>query len=468
MTISKSVHPQYDEYKGDWQQCRDAYKGQKAIKARGAKYLPKLGGMTESEYLAYKERALFYSITAKTVTAMVGMAMSRQPVLKYPDEMKPYFEDAGGIQMTELYQKTLVETILMGRVGVLVDRPVTGGDILLATYITEAITNWFLDSMGKPTLIVLAESIESVDANDPFSVSFVKQYRKLFINAAGVYQVELYDELDQQIGVTITPTLGGRELNYIPFYVVNPNGISWDVESPPMLDIVDINISHYRTSADLEHGRHWTGLPTPVVSGVDGTSVLKIGSQAAWILPNENAKAYMLEFTGQGLQSLEKALAEKQSQLASMSSRLMDNSKRGSESPDTVRLRFVSETATLVSIVRSIEAFINTIYKAVAEIEGANPNDVTIQLNKEFLDTKLSSAEIRELVSAYLEGAMSKETLVFNLRRGDLLSSVRSDESEIDFLIKSEVERKKKEKQNAVEISDGNAGGSGSGGGSAV
>jgi hypothetical protein len=262
--------------------------------------------------------------------------------------------------------------------------------------------------------------------------------------------------------------LGGKEMRYIPFYVVNPNGISWDIESPPMLDIVDINISHYRTSADLEHGRHWTGLPTPVVSGVDSTSVLKIGSQSAWILPNAEAKAYMLEFTGQGLQSLEKALAEKQSQLASMSSRLMDNSKRGSESPDTVRLRFVSETATLISIVRSIEAFINTIYKAVADVEGANPDDVIIQLNKEFLDTKLSSAEIRELVSAYLEGAMSKETLVFNLRRGDLLSSVRSDESEIDFLIASEAERKLKEKQNAVEISGGNAGGTGSGSGSAV
>ena len=102
MTIGKSVHPQYKEFSGDWSQCRDAYKGQRAIKGGGTKYLPRLGGQTDEEYKAYKERALFYSITAKTVGAMVGMAMSRNPILKYPEDVAQYFEDTGGIQFTEL------------------------------------------------------------------------------------------------------------------------------------------------------------------------------------------------------------------------------------------------------------------------------------------------------------------------------------------------------------------------------
>lgn len=452
-----SVHPIYYSFQGDWVQCRDAYAGQKAIKAAGQKYLPKLGGQTESEYLAYKDRALFYSITAKTVGALVGMALSRAPVTKYPEGMTKYFNESTGTQFMEHYQKTLTEVTLMGRYGILVDRPVDGGDVMLTPYLTENIINWKLNDAGLPTMVMLLESELDITVTDEYDVKFVDRYRKLYIDPVdGVYRVQVFDDKMQVRGNPITPMLGGKVMTEIPFYVVTSNGITWDLEKPPIQDIVDINISHYRTSADLEHGRHWTGLPTPVVSGVDSSSVLKIGSQTAWILPNENARAYMLEFTGQGLQSLEKALAEKQSQLASMSSRLLDNSKRGSESPDTVRLRYASETASLMVIVRSIESFFNVVYKMVAMIEELDPNEVSIQLNKEFLDAKLSSAEIRELINAYLEGAISKETLVFNLRRGDLLSSVRSDESEIDFLSSSEIKRLK-ELANESQVPTGNA-----------
>ena len=143
-----SVHPSYREYSGDWANCRDAYDGQKAIKAKGTVYLPALGGMTTTEYNAYKERALFYSITAKTVGAMVGMALSRAPVLKYPEEMEKYFKDVEGIQFIEAYNAVLRELLLIGRIGVLIDRPVSGGDILLSYYKTEHIINWRLNKFS--------------------------------------------------------------------------------------------------------------------------------------------------------------------------------------------------------------------------------------------------------------------------------------------------------------------------------
>jgi hypothetical protein len=224
-------------------------------------------------------------------------------------------------------------------------------------------------------------------------------------------------------------------MDYIPFYAVNPMGVGWGNVKPPVLDIVDINISHYRSSADLEHGRHFTGLPTPIVSGVDGGSKMAIGSTTAWVLPDKDAKAYFLEFTGQGLLSLEKALSEKQSQLASLSARLIGQSSNGSEAAETVRLRYTSETASLTSVVRSVEALLNRVYKTVAKMESLDESSVSILIDKEFLSSKMTGPEIKSFVDSYLAGGISKETLVFNLRRGDALSPGRTDQQELGAIL---------------------------------
>jgi hypothetical protein len=299
----------------------------------------------------------------------------------------------------------------------------------MAPYTAEGIINWRTDSQGNPTLVVLQESTMEQSDTDEFELEEEVQYRVLrLVNS--VYSQDLYDD-DGEYIKSVTPLNMGVPMDFIPFYIVNPFGLGFDMHKPPVLDIVDINISHYRTSADLEHGRHYTGLPVPVVSGVDGSTKLRIGSAMAWVLPDANAKAYYLEFTGQGLVSLEKALSEKQSQLASLSARLIGQSSNGSEAADTVRLRYMSETASLAAVVRAVEALMNRVYRGLAMMESLDPTTISIKLDKEFLDSRMSSTDLRELVKAYIEGGVSKETLVFNLRRGDVLPPDRTDLEEV-------------------------------------
>ena len=434
-----SHHPEYDLRIKDWKMCRDAFEGEAAIKQGGTAYLPKASGLSNDEYKAYKERALFYSITNKTVSALAGMATAKQATLKYADLLKPYFADAGGVQFHELYSKSISETLLMGRFGILADRDGSNAPYF-ALYTVESIINWSHGQDGKLTQLVLSESYVEVDKNDKFQRLVKTRYRVLEL-IDGIYTQTLYTDADMASGVKIVPKNYGKPMNYIPFTVINPFGLGFDNSKPPMLDIVSINISHYRSSADLEHGRHFTALPTPVVSGVDGGTQLKIGSMTAWVLPDHTARAYYLEFTGVGLGSLEKALTEKQSQLASLSARLLDNSKRGSEAADTVRLRYVSETASLSTVVLAVEAGLNEVYRNICALLDINP-DVSIALDKEFLDGRVSGTEVQKFVQSYIDGGMSKETLVFNLRRGDVISPSRSDEEEIASLVKAEETRK--------------------------
>lgn len=423
------THPEYRKWEPDWIKCRDAYNGQRDIKAKGPQYLPRLTGQTDSEYKAYKERALFYAITSKTVGAMLGMAISKPPVLKYPKGMEYYFEERSGIQFHETMSTSIAENLLMGRFGALVDRPKEGGRPYIRYYLAEDILNWKTDMNGDPYLVVLREYAYTDETDDRFNQDTCLVYRVLEL-VNGKYVQTLYDEKGGYTG-EVVPTNTGKTMSFIPFFVLNPFGVGFETTKPPMLDIVDINISHYRTSADLEHGRHFTGLPTPVVIGVAPDTKLKIGSMTAWVLPDPSCDAKFLEFTGQGLQSLEKAMEEKQAQLASLSARLLDNSSNGSEAADTVKLRYMSETASLASIIRADEAFLNSVFKAIAIMEELNPNEVSILLDKEFLNTRLNAQEILKLTESFLQGGMSAEAYVFNLRRGDALPADRSDEDEI-------------------------------------
>ncbi len=75
-----------------------------------------------------------------------------------------------------------------------------------------------------------------------------------------------------------------------------------------MEDIVAANLDHYRLNTDYKHGMHFTALPTAFVTGFDKGTQLKIGSTTAWVTETVGATAQFLEFQGDGLMSLERAL----------------------------------------------------------------------------------------------------------------------------------------------------------------
>jgi hypothetical protein len=298
-------------------------------------------------------------------------------------------------------------------------------------YARESVINWDIDEETDELLMVmLEEKVIKANASDRYVLEEVLQYRELKM-VGGRYVCEVYNEDLQSIGATV-PTVKGLPLNFIPFYMINPFGVSMEVHRSPVLDIVDLNYSHYRTSADLEHGRHFTGLPTPVITGIEAAGDIYIGSEKALVLPDPQSRASFMEFNGQGLGSLERAMEEKQGQMASMSARLIDNSKRGSEAAETVKLRYMSESASLITVVRAVEGAFNLIYSTVAQfIDEPAP---TVQMNKLFLDTKMSPAELTALVKAYIEGTISEETFINNLRSGGVISPHQDDNTEAQYM----------------------------------
>ncbi len=447
-------HPQYRDHLAQWSRCRDAYDGTDAVKTAATTYLPQLGGQDAVEYRGYKERALFYNCTSRTVHGLSGTIMRKAPTMKLPPVLKEWEKDVtrNGDTLAAFVQKNLDETLKIGRLGVLLDVPKAGALNIKpywVVYRADQIVNWEYRWEQGERKLMLVVLFECVTEGGVFDSKEIEQYRVLSLTE-GRYTVQLWrqktktTEGSMVTGVADTaiewvkfeeeqvPQIKGAPLPYIPFVGFSSRSITLECEKPPLLDLVDVNLSHYRSSADLENGRHWCGTPQPWVSGVAGTATLTIGGQNAWKFSDANAKAGMLEFTGQGLTALEKALTEKEAQMAVLGARLLEGQPtRVQETAEAVRTRHRGEESVLATIASTFSQGITQLLKWTAEwMSVLNADTVQFELNREFFDVKLSPQELTALVTAWQSGAISFTTLFFNLKRGEVMAPERTEEDE--------------------------------------
>jgi hypothetical protein len=292
----------------------------------------------------------------------------------------------------------------------------------LRYYTAESIINWrtsYINGAQVMTLVVLKETVDV--AEDEFTSNQVVQYRVLDITEQG-YRVRVMDDSNALISETY-PIQSGGPLAYIPFVILGANSATSDVQKPPLLDLIDTNLAHYRNSADYEHGLHFTGLPTPYVAGVQlpEGATLAVGSMTAWVFPDPAASAGYLEFKGDGLKTLREALKDKEQRMAVLGARMLADDKRTAEAFGTIELRTAGERSILASISRSASDSITRVLNWMAEWVGA-PQDVEFNLNTDFGAARMQPQMVTALLGAYQNDAMPLSVLFDNFQRGELVS----------------------------------------------
>ena len=419
-----SNHPRYEEKQSQWARCRDTYNGDDAVKGKKEDYLPRLSSQSDASYSAYAKRASFYNTVKRTIHGLAGAVMRIEPVVEGGNDK--WLEDitTTGMSLNDFVYYMLTEQLLTGRQGVLVEhdsvRPYLTG------YTTEQITNWMDDT------IVLREEYRAINPNDRYDSKYEVQYREL-TNAEGAYSVNIWREIKGKWAIyeTILPDKRGTMLDEIPFIGLTVDGFNLNPESPPLLNLADMNLSHYRTSADLEHGRHFTALPTPYVTGIsDSDSPLSIGSESAWILPDPSSKAGFLEFSGQGLAALDTAMEQKRSMMASLGAQLLEGQGGQAEATETVKLRQNAESSVLMRAVKSVEDALNKSLALMAQWDGGS--EVKVTLNTDFSDSTIGPQEMTALMGLWQSGGISHESLLYNMKRGEVIPSDVEIEEEID------------------------------------
>ena len=438
-----SVHPSYGEADEIWQTVEDVCAGGRCVKRGNERYLTQLEGQSDKEYQAFKDRATFVNFTKRTRESMCGMLMRKPPEITFTsDDIERLSENVTleGHTIKDWVRLVCDQAVSTGRSATVIDWSSQLERPYFAHYKARDVLNWASTrSAGSEKLVFL--SVREIDeVLEEFIVEEVIKIRRYWLDESGYVQSDLWVQTRgegtgneagevrfmEDTDARVQMARSGKPLTCIPAEFHNATHLGPEIGEAPLGDIAEINISHYRSSADLENGRHICGLPTPYGTGVDiGKGDLKLGSSNGWFSDEPNAKFGFIEFKGEGLGALTTALKEKESQMAVLGARLLFNDSNDAEAFETVQLRATSETAALSNISGTLSA---TLTRALqwfhwwTQTDATEPDQVeaSVILSKDFTASQMAPTMLTALTSAYQMGSISTETYFHQLKQGEI------------------------------------------------
>lgn len=405
----------------------DVIEGSERVKSKGVTYLPspngeEINGKTSARYDAYLLRAVFYSVARHTLDGFSGEIFNKPPTCELPPQLELLKLDAtgDGVSLNQLAKKAVRDTLSLGRAGVFVDFPDTSGGVtadqvndnlpILAVYPGSKIINWRTKRFGSKlllTLVVLEE--EYVVSSDGFTDTFAKRYRVLRLSDVRVYTIQLYE--GATIKPAVTPTKGdGKAFDYIPFLFIGSETNDANVDYPPLYDLCDLNLAHYRNSADYEESAFIVGQPTPVFTGLTEAWVDKyfpngivLGSRTSVSLP-EGASGELL--TAEENTMIKEAMDTKERQMVALGAKLVEQ-KTVQRTATEAGADIASEKSILSTVADNVsQAFVEAL-RCAADFINADRTLPVFKLNNEF-SLNLSSPEaLNTAISSWVQSAIS-------------------------------------------------------------
>lgn len=436
-----------------YRMCEDCFRGSEAVKrthnyslsgSHGngggvgygfSPYLPDPSPASENDtvrakrYEQYLQRAVFYNVTRRTVTAMVGAVFARYPTFDLTGI--EYLENdvsGSGISLAQQAKDAMTEVMLKGRVGLLADMPVNQEGVSKADmmvkgirpaikiYKAESIINWRTCQIGAHaclSLVVLSESY--IKEDDGFKPEYGEQLLILRLNDDGYAESEIVRKADNSgwvsQGVNPITDNNGKQLAYIPFFFAGGDNNDADVDDVPIYDIAHLNIAHYRNSADYEEAVFISGQPTLVVSGLTQEWVednlpngLGIGARSGVLLP-QGGSAQLLQ--AQPNSATMEAMLHKENLMKTLGAKLIEVSKGQAVTATQAAADQASETSVLANIANNVSDAYSDALKACADFAGVARDNIVVTLNTNFSFNKLDAQARAQLVAEWQSGIIT-------------------------------------------------------------
>jgi hypothetical protein len=494
------MRPELAEKLDEYVKIEDCMAGPERMKKKAREYLPMPNAEDNSDenldrYEAYIIRAVFYAVVFRTVKALVGQIFLRDPQQDLPPGLQPLVLDANGdgVSLDQVAKLAARHALSIGRAGLFVDystKPtgltkldVDSGDYrpIIWEYSGAHIRNWRKASRGSRsvfTLVVLRDEyvadddgfetrmavqykvlrlVSTTDAQQQLVAKHPEDYGQLYDNAivtaqsakTDVYMIEVWRSAtangDYGIHETYFPKdANGLLLNEIPFQFIGSEKNDEVIDDAPMAPMAEVNIAHFRNSADYEENVFLIGQPTVYVSGVTeewNEKVLKgtvsLGARAAIPLPN-GGTAGILQALPNTLAY--EAMGQKERQMVALGAKLVE--QRDTQRTATeAEMESTADTSVLANVAGNVSAAMEWALKTACKFTGDNPEDVTYVLNKEFDLTKMPADARQQLMLEWQADMITDVEMRANLRRGGIAS-----EDDKTALPKLQQQKEKKQK----------------------
>ena len=467
--------PEYVKAAECWQIIRDCVEGQQAIKRRGYAYLPEIMPSDKTpanrdRNASYQARAVFVGFTRRTLKGLVGQVFAKPPVLELPaaiEELRTNV-DGGAVSWDQQAKQAMADAVGPGRCGLYVDYPRLpkreDGSVAVPTlaqqqamklrpsiqyYFAEQIINWRVEMVGGARILTMVNLEESYDVEDDgFEKKTDKQWREIRL-VDGVCEIQIWRKINgvfTRFEDPVRPTgADGKNLDFIPFQFVGADNNDPGIDDPPLLDLANLNIAHYRNSADFEEMVYLLGQPTPWFSGLTEKWVkevwkdgIALGSRAAIPLPM-GAQAGLLQVSESQL-ALE-ALAQKERQAVALGAKLVEQ-KQVQRTATEANQEEASEASTLQTAAQNVSAAYTKCIEWLGVFVGFVPNDEQkYELNTDFEISRMTVEGRKQLLAEWTGGAISYTEYREILRRAGIATLDDEEaQAEIDAQTEKDME----------------------------
>lgn len=436
-----------------WTLVKDCVAGSEEVKKKGITYLPKPNAANTSpentaRYSLYKDRAVFYNVTSRTLRGLVGMVFNRKSTLVLPPLMEHLEDnlDGASIGIDQQAKKALGHTLSYGRAGLLTDYPNVEGTTTRAQQIAGSITptvllyepwdiiNWRVTTVNGKKLLSLVVIAENYTVNDDGFEEETRACWRVLQLIDGKYTVTIYEEvLDDQgksngsfvvkEGPYQPQDSTGAPFTEIPFTFIGSENNDPVPDLPPMYDMSILNMAHYRNSADYEESCYMVGQPTPYFAGLTEDwvkDVLKgeimLGSRTAVPLP-DGGTAGLLQAEPNTMPF--EAMGHKEKQMVALGAKLVED-KEVQRTAKEATMDKASETSILSSSAENVAEAYQRALDWAAMFTGADPETIEYELNTDFDTNQMSPEQRKQLMAEWMGNAISDTEMRAALKKGGI------------------------------------------------
>lgn len=440
------IHPELLMMIPKYKKIKDCLNGEDAIKLGKEMYLPKLpysedNKENEARYDNYLKRAVFYPVLQQTSLGLVGQCFLNTPVCDVPDLIKPLIENVDGSSDINLFASECLSTnVNFSRGAIFTDMMISSGESSLrdeaermpffVKYEPDNIINWkyrIVNGRKVLSLIVLREYFDTEKSS--YSIDLGVRYRVLRLDREGFYNVEVFvlEEKDgksefvhdivdgREIGI-IYPKVDGLKMNYIPIEPIVSQKYTFDtICTPHMYNLANMNIGHFRNSADYEESCFMNGQGTLLLTGItkkwyEDTLKNKIRLGALGVIPLEKGSDGKILQLNPNSMPIE-AMRHKESQMLSLGAKIFQPSnivrtatESSMDKSDESSILTTTASNTSLAITNSIKT---AYYMKTGDNKSEKYNSIKFKILTESSVSNLTPQEQLQLVANWQAGAIT-------------------------------------------------------------
>ena len=419
----------------DWSVMAAVTNGTNYLRDMSETYLPQEPREDDEAYETRVDRSVLSPYTSRLIETAAG-AILRKPIHIEGD---PYWLqlaqniDGLGSNINEYARRALVSSLTYGHSAILVDYPAASEARNLAEeramgrrpYFVHVdapqIWGWRKESGTNRLLQVRIHDYDVRPLNE-FGEEQVEEMRVIYPGRYDLYT------LGQEL-VEFTAT-GGYSLTEIPLVPIYSNRRGLLVSQPPLLDIANLNITHYQRQADLIHALHIAAMPTLVLEGWDDTTGSATMGVNYAIAMQPGNKAYYVQADATSFDAQMNELQSLEQQMSTLGVTKLFGQKFVAESAEAKRIDQAQGNSVLSIISQELESALNQAFAFAAQYVGMEPPEITI--DRDFDYYRLIGQDVSVLAQLNQMGKISDAMLLEILRRGEVLPDNINIEDEVE------------------------------------